>query len=162
MSLRSPGYQVGSLIWSVELRWECDPEVQNKQRQEAQEAQANEQIVDLRSDEEKQQQQEPEGMDMDMAAMTMSDDDDDDDDTSDDRERKRRGYTRLGIYIVPRSMVENAGGGSSTQAMLNALGSLKANCEVRINDLGMPCLPVCLFVMIPHVFTYVDAVSVGR
>ena len=59
--LRSPGYEVGSMIWciNIELRWKIDEYIQNENKNYDQNNNINP-IIDLRENDEKQNQSETE------------------------------------------------------------------------------------------------------
>lgn len=114
--LRSPGYEVGSMIWCIELRWELDETLDNNQFDDIEhEADIQEfgdgsnPIIDMRETEEDEQDGEEEEKEQDGH--------------SGEYERINKGYNRLGIYVSPRSV-----------ANWERLSSLKATCEVRINE----------------------------
>ncbi len=89
--LRSPGYEVGSMIWCIELRWELDETLQGDHDHD----------VDVQNDDDNEDEMEHGG----------------------EYDRLNKGYRRLGIYVSPRSV-----------ANWERLSSLKATCEVRINE----------------------------
>eukprot|EP01084_Bolivina_argentea_P100134 179878_1 len=90
--LRSPGYEIGSMIWCIELRWEID---ENNNVEIEQEYNP---IIDNKTN-------------------------DNDNDNDNEYERINKGYNRLGVYVSPRSV-----------ANWERLSSLKATCEIRINE----------------------------
>ena len=109
--LRSPGYQVGSMIWCIELRWELDETLQdNNIQHDADIDQYNDNpIIDVREN--------------DNDNIEQDDDDEEDEEDNTEYDRVNKGYRRLGIYVSPRSV-----------ANWERLSSLKATCEVKINE----------------------------
>eukprot|EP01083_Nonionella_stella_P153926 495219_1 len=104
--LRSPGYEVGSMIWCIEVRWEMDETIQHKEH-EADIEQYNDDtnpIIDIRDEENQHEEETQTG-------------------TGGDTDRMSKGYRRLGVYVSPRSVAD-----------WERLSSLKATCEVRVNE----------------------------
>lgn len=118
--LRSPGYEVGSMIWCLELRWEMDDETIQDMEHDADildhdggpnnNPGANP-IVDLRENEDE---------DTDSTESVGSQFHNQ---RGGEEDRIHRGYRRLGVYVSPRSV-----------ANWERLSSLKATCEIRMNE----------------------------
>ena len=108
--LRSPGYEVGSMIWCIELRWEMDDTVQDMEHDAdiLDHDEAANPIVDLRENEDEDDQESDGKRDSQRGG---------------EYDRVQRGYRRLGVYVSPRSV-----------ANWERLSSLKATCEIRMNE----------------------------
>jgi len=115
--LRSPGYELGSMIWCMEVRWEIDPQYatdSDEVNDTEYDTQSNP-IIDMRS----KPAMNDDSTTEDGTGSGVSGDDD----ASAEQQRRTQGYRRLGIYVSPRSV-----------ANWQRLSSLKATCEVKVND----------------------------
>ena len=123
--LRSPGYEVGSMIWCIELRWELDETLANQYDDNIEHEADIQEFGDDDDNESKSKSKSNPIIDM-REKEDVADDNENEDETNDgsgEYERMNKGYRRLGIYVSPRSV-----------ANWERLSSLKATCEVRINE----------------------------
>ena len=135
--LRSQGYEIGSMVWCIELRWEIDPSFTKMHN-------VND-ITDMNQDESGPAGNPIMGMSEFESRSTTDDTNDDNEEKEESKSkakekakprakeedggdnslntRLKKGYHRLGVYVSPRSV-----------SNWEQLSSLKAKCEVRIND----------------------------